>query len=87
VCKLIEKQRARFTFSLLICMDKFLNYKDKIFAVAPMMDWTDSIMLSITKVRRAANVYSGIFEQMDNLSIPCSFAISFESPRLTRRCL
>jgi tRNA-dihydrouridine synthase A len=41
VCKLIEKQRTRFVFVPLIYMDKPLNYKDKIFAVAPMMDWTD----------------------------------------------
>jgi len=60
-------------------MDKMLKHRGKNFAVAPMMDWTDSIMLSISKFRRATNVYRGIFEQMDNLSIPCSFAISFES--------
>ncbi len=41
MCKLIEKQRTRFTFVLLIYKDKLLNYKDKIFSVAPMMDWTD----------------------------------------------
>jgi hypothetical protein len=27
--------------------DKLLNYNDKIFAVAPMMDWTDTSMKSI----------------------------------------
>jgi tRNA-dihydrouridine synthase len=26
---------------LLILLDKSLNYKEKILAVAPMMDWTD----------------------------------------------
>ena len=39
--KLVEKQCTRFAFVLIEYMDKLLNYKDKIFAVAPMMDWTD----------------------------------------------